>query len=62
MTDLYQLQQQFDEEGAALVVRRFIAPSLRAEPARLDMAAERGIGRILLLGAIIAVLIAAVLP
>ena len=50
MTDLHQLQQQFDEEGAALVVRRFIAPSLRRAPVQLDLAADRGIGRTLLLG------------
>ena len=59
---LAQLQDAFDEEGSALVVRRYIVPSLHSEPAKLTSTDRAHVGRALLLAALLILFIAVVLP
>lgn len=57
------LQASFDDEGAALCVRRYIVPSLRtAPPPPLTRADRAGVGRALLLLAAALWLFAVVTP
>ena len=58
---LARLQQQFDEEGAALVIRQYRAPSLRADPQVLPRS-ERLLGPTLLLAACAFLALAMALP
>lgn len=58
---LTRLQADFDEEAAALRVRRYRLPSIAAQPQRLPRS-EWLIGPVLALGAVLLLALAAVLP